>query len=94
MSGSAGVSGSAIWQDTRFPQKIHTENIKIKTGRGGRFLGPEKMFRRRIYVSQADPDKGREKGVRGILLFMGCSFHRQRMLPIHVAGPNLYPPPS
>ena len=71
MSGSAGVSGSAIWQDTRFPQKIHTENIKIKKGRGGRFLGPEKMLRSRISVSLADPDRGVEKGVRGILFFMG-----------------------
>ena len=53
------------WQDTMFPQKMHTENIRIRKGIGGRFLGPDMMLRRRISSSLADPDSPVEKGVRG-----------------------------
>ena len=74
MSGSAGASGSAIWQDTRFPQKTHTENISARNSDGGRFFGPEKMLRMRISVSLADPDRGVEKGVRGIVSFIASSY--------------------
>ena len=42
-----------------------------KNSAGGRFLGPEKIFFSRSSTSLADPDRGVEKGVRGILfLFM------------------------
>ena len=75
---AGGPSGpppsSATWQDTRLPQKMHTENTKIKKGSGGRFLGPDIILRIRISVSFADPDRGVEKGVRGIFSFILCSF--------------------
>ena len=64
--GSAG----RCWQDTILPQKMQMENIRIKKGSGGRFLGPDMIFRMRISVSLADPDRGVEKGVRGIFSFM------------------------
>ena len=37
-------------------------------------MGPDIILRMRISVSLADPDRGVEKGVRGILLFIAVSF--------------------